>query len=62
MLNLHGHILLHDDWMPSVQRVKKWVNKNKSNYKEVVSPFRGVILFKKIQVNEKRDWDHYVEF
>jgi predicted O-methyltransferase YrrM len=61
ILDIGGVVLIDDLWMPAVQRMVAFVEKNMACYERL--PVRSEILagFRKTGWDE-RPWDHYVEF
>ncbi|MFN7919894.1 MAG: class I SAM-dependent methyltransferase [Bryobacteraceae bacterium] len=56
------YIVLHDRWMPSVQRVVSWIRKNRPDYQpEFSSQVPNLGVFRKVG-EDKRQWTHYVPF
>lgn len=57
-----GYIVLHDYWMPSVQRVTSFIEKNRSDYvAEHSSSTANLRVFRKVGKDD-RSWTHYVPF
>ncbi len=57
----NGYIILHDMWMPSIQRAVSFITTNRSDYRQHPSPVGNISIFQKIGT-DTRSWDHYVEF
>lgn len=61
LLEQGGHILLHDAWMQSTQTVAAWIRANKANYREVATPRKNLVLFRK-SGEDARAWNHFRYF
>jgi predicted O-methyltransferase YrrM len=57
-----GYILLHDTWMPSIQKVIAYIEHNRADYARRPVP-QGVNMaaFQKVGVDQ-RAWTHFVDF
>lgn len=61
MLEVGGHVLFHDTWMPSIQNVLAWIRTNKTNYESVPTLVGNMALVRKLG-HDSRSWDHFQEF
>jgi tetratricopeptide (TPR) repeat protein len=57
----NGIIIFDDIWMPSLQRVVRFIANNRSDYRFRPTDIQNAAVFCKIGRDE-RPWDHYVEF
>ena len=57
----NGYIVLDDMWMPSIQKVVKFVERNRADYARRKSPVENFVVFQKIG-KEQRPWNHFVDF
>lgn len=62
LLKKGGYVMVHDVWLPSVERLVSWIDTNKSAYTKQDIPIGGAVLYKKTAGSDKRDWDHFVAF
>lgn len=62
MLKNKGFILFDDAWMRTTQLVVSFIRTNKSNYKEIKTPLKQLILFQKTGHKDNRQWYYFREF
>jgi hypothetical protein len=56
-----GIIVFDDMWMPSVQKLIRFITNNRSDYRYRVTDVQNAAVFCKVGRDE-RPWDHYVDF
>ena len=56
-----GHIVLDDMWMPSIRKVVRFIERNRSDFSARPCPINNVSIFEKTGT-DTRDWRHFVEF
>jgi predicted O-methyltransferase YrrM len=57
-----GGIIVFDDmWMPSIQKVVRFIANNRIDYRRMESAVENSAVFRKVGSDE-RQWDHYVDF
>jgi predicted O-methyltransferase YrrM len=57
-----GYILLHDRWMPSIQRAVSFISRNRADYRAEFFPdIPNIAVFRRVG-QDKRAWNHYVPF
>ncbi len=61
LLEKGGYVMLHDTWMRSTRLIEKFIVKNRKEYVQVPSPLRNIIVFKKID-EDQRDGMFFSEF
>jgi predicted O-methyltransferase YrrM len=62
LLEPHGFILFHDDWMRSSQLVGSFIRNNRTDYREIKTGAVGsLMLFQKFG-RDDRPWYHFNEF
>jgi predicted O-methyltransferase YrrM len=61
LLERGGHVMFDDLWMRSVQHVVAFVERNCAHYRREQAGHRNVALFRKV-ADDRRDWNHFVEF
>lgn len=62
MLDVGGVIVIDDLWMPALQRVVSFIEKNIVHFKRVGFGYDDAACFRKIGQWDERPWDHYAEF
>jgi len=58
---LQGVIVFDDMWMPSVQRLVRFISNNRSDYRYIKTSVQNAAVFTKVGRDERR-WDHYTDF
>ena len=64
MLAVGGALMLHDTWMPSIQRVESFIQTNLPFLHKVPNPLGHgccITIYTKSDV-DRREWNHYVPF
>jgi predicted O-methyltransferase YrrM len=62
VLDKDGVIILDDLWMPALQRVVSFLEKNMSHFKRIDFGYDDAACFRKIATWDERPWDHFVDF
>ena len=62
LLAVGGVLLLHDNWMPSVQKTRNFINTNLQNFAQINITRRSTIMAFVKRRGDRRPWDHYAEF
>lgn len=59
---LPGGVIVFDDlWMPSIQRVVKFIRSNRSDFRFIAQDVERGAVFQKVGRDE-RSWDHFIDF
>lgn len=61
LLDEGGLLLLDDTWMPSVQKVLRFLERNRTDYCREECAEKNLAVLRKVAQDE-RDWQHFVEF
>ncbi len=56
-----GYVILHDMWLPSVQRAAAFIRANRTDFEPVETPVPSMAAFRRTGVDE-RQFRHFVEF
>jgi predicted O-methyltransferase YrrM len=56
-----GIIVFDDMWMPSIQKVARFITNNRSDYRYTETNVQNAAVFSHVGSDERR-WDHYVDF
>ncbi len=62
LLDEMGVIILHDPYLPAVQKVVQWIKTNKTYYKDISQEGVNLKIYVKCPELGKRVWDHYKDF
>jgi len=66
MLNQFGYLLIHDTWMPALQKVSTFISTNKSeNYVSIPLPETlkdHMALYQKVKTNNRKHEDYFIQF
>jgi predicted O-methyltransferase YrrM len=62
MCSLGGVIILDDMWMTSIRRLVSFIESNRPDFSRLKSYVENIAIFTRIATNDKRNWDHFVEF
>ena len=57
----NGIIVFDDMWMPSIQKVVRFIANNRSDYRYRETNVQNAAVFSKVGGDE-RPWDHFVDF
>ena len=61
LLEEGGLLLFDDTWMPSVQKVLRFIERNRPDYRRQTCPVRNLAVLQKV-ASDERDWQHFVNF
>ncbi len=56
-----GYIILHDMWLPSIQRVAAFIRANRTDFQYADTPVTNIAVFQHTGVDD-RPFKHFVEF
>ena len=64
MLSFGGVLMLHDNWMPSVQKVQGFISANMPSLQNVTNPlgFKCCITIYTKTKHDERKWNHFRPF
>ena len=57
-----GLVVFDDLWMPSVQRVVAFIDRNRSDWERLPPRIAAATAFRKVAGGDPRAWDHFVRF
>jgi predicted O-methyltransferase YrrM len=57
----NGYIILDDMWMPSIQKVVAFIDRNRKDYVKENTPEQNITVYRKVGPDD-RDWQHFVDF
>ena len=61
LLDVGGVIVLDDMWMPSIRKLASFIRRNLAHYEVLDTPVANVFCVMK-RAEDRRDWDHFVDF
>ena len=61
LCSMGGYIILHDMWLPSIQRAVGFIRANRADFEYVASPVANVAVFRHVGTDD-RQFKHFVEF
>jgi len=61
LCSMGGHILLHDMWLPSIQRAVAFIRANRTDFKYVETPVANIAVFRHTGMDD-RQFKHFVNF
>jgi predicted O-methyltransferase YrrM len=56
-----GYIILHDMWLPAIQRAAAFIRTNRSDFKYIETPLANIEVFQHTGTDE-RQFKHFVDF
>ncbi|HYB62655.1 MAG TPA: class I SAM-dependent methyltransferase [Methylomirabilota bacterium] len=61
LCSMGGYILLHDMWLPSIQRAVAFLRANRTDFKYVETPVANIAVFRHTGMDD-RQFKHFVNF
>ena len=61
LLDEGGLLLLDDTWMPSVQKVLRFLERNRADYRREACSEKNLAVLRKV-AHDERDWRHFNDF
>jgi len=61
LCSMEGHIILHDMWLPAIQRAVAFIRANRTDFKYVETPVANIAVFRHTGTDD-RQFKHFVDF
>lgn len=61
LCSMGGYIILHDMWLPAIQRAVAFIRANRADFKYVETPVANIAVFKRTGTDD-RVFKHFVDF
>ncbi len=61
LCSMGGYIILHDTWLPSIQRAVAFIRANRADFKYVETPVPNIAVFRHTGADD-RQFKHFVDF
>jgi hypothetical protein len=61
LCSMGGYIILHDMWLPAIQRAVAFIRTNRTDFKSIETPLANIAVFRHTGTDD-RQFKHFVDF
>lgn len=61
LCSMDGYIILHDMWLPAIQRAAAFIRTNRTDFKYIETPLANIAVFQRTGTDD-RQFKHFVDF